>query len=90
LDTKEVRLRGLFVAGSDKFHAENAAISKLVRTSTFLSRAWLTRERGMIYAFSCPVKVRKTPFAPRIVDFKRFKARTENPNLSLQVPQRII
>jgi hypothetical protein len=90
LDTKEVRLRGPFVAGSDKFHAETAAISKLVRTRTFLSGAWLTRKRGMIYVLSCPVKVRKTPFAPRIVDFQRFQARTENPSLSLQIPQRII
>jgi hypothetical protein len=90
LDTKEVRLRGPFVAGSDKFHAETAAISKLVRTSTFLTRAWLTRKRGMIYAFSCPVKVRKTPFAPPIVKFIRFQGCAENPNLSLQIPQRII
>jgi len=44
----------------------------------------------MIYVFSCPVKLRKTPSAPRIVDFKHFQALTENPNLSLQIPQRII
>jgi hypothetical protein len=70
--------------------ANATAISKLVRTSTFLSRAWLTRKRGMIYVFSCPAKVKKKPFAPRIVDFQRFQALTENQNLSLQIPQRII